>query len=112
MSRKFLVFFALAIMVVSVVVVWNDAGRCLAQNPQQQAEPGREAADTPQATPPAQLETKAEDDDTASAGTPTISFAEEVHDFGSVTRGAKLTYHFKVRNTGDAPLKIIKAKAG
>jgi hypothetical protein len=42
---------------------------------------------------------------------PKIFFPEETHDFGLVARGDKLTYSFKVQNTGDAPLKLIKAKA-
>ena len=46
------------------------------------------------------------------SGAPQISLPENLFDFGNVPRGAKLTHNFKIRNTGDAPLKIIKAKGG
>jgi len=41
---------------------------------------------------------------------PKILFPETVHDFGNVSQQSKLSHVFKVRNTGTAPLKIIKAK--
>ncbi len=59
-------------------------------------------------TPPGE----ANDGAVAASGAPQISLPENLFDFGKVTRGAKLTHNFKVRNTGDAPLKIIKAKGG
>ena len=49
---------------------------------------------------------------TDTGGTPKIFFPETSHDFGSVAQGSKVSHTFVVRNTGDAPLKLIKAKAG
>ena len=50
--------------------------------------------------------------DTVNGGTPKIFFPDTSHDFGSVNQGSKVSHTFVVRNTGDAPLKLIKAKAG
>ena len=50
--------------------------------------------------------------DTVNSGTPKIFFPDTSHDFGTVAQGSKVSYTFVVRNTGDAPLKLIKAKAG
>lgn len=48
--------------------------------------------------------------DSGDQGTPTIYFPKKEHDFGTVSQGSKVTHKFKVQNTGDAPLKLIKAK--
>jgi hypothetical protein len=48
-------------------------------------------------------------DETASGGAPQITFPEEIHDFGTITQGTRLVHHFKVRNTGDAPLQLLRA---
>ena len=45
----------------------------------------------------------------ATAG-PSIHFPEPSYDFGSISQKAKLSHTFIVRNTGDEPLKLIKAK--
>lgn len=41
-----------------------------------------------------------------------IFLLEKSYNFGVVTRGDKMTHKFVLRNTGDAPLQILKAKAG
>jgi uncharacterized low-complexity protein len=40
----------------------------------------------------------------------TMSFEKEMHDFGSVKEGDKVTHVFKFKNTGDKPLIISDAK--
>jgi hypothetical protein len=77
-----------------------------------QEKTARGEATSPSATE--KLESRADDSGGVAEGdgTPRISFSEDTHDFGNVARGAKLTHNFKVRNTGDAPLKIIDAKGG
>lgn len=45
-------------------------------------------------------------------GGPRIYFPEPEYDFGTVQRGAKASHNFVVRNTGDEPLKILRAKGG
>jgi len=61
----------------------------------------RSTSETPRAT-----------EDTVGGGTPKIFFPETSHDFGNVSQGSKVTHKFIVQNIGDAPLKLIKAKAG
>jgi len=56
-------------------------------------------------------ETPSSTADTVGGGTPKIFFPDTSHDFGSVAQGSKVSYKFVVRNVGDAPLKLIKAKA-
>jgi len=41
---------------------------------------------------------------------PQLVYPTDTHDFGSVTRGSRLIHVFTVQNTGNAPLKIFKAK--
>jgi hypothetical protein len=41
-----------------------------------------------------------------------IFLPEKSYHFGAVPRGEKRTHNFVLRNTGDAPLRILKAKAG
>jgi hypothetical protein len=48
----------------------------------------------------------------APAGGPRIEFPEPSYDFGSVADGAKVSHTFAVRNTGNEPLKLIKAAGG
>lgn len=42
---------------------------------------------------------------------PEIKFEEEMHDFGRITQGEKVSYAFKFKNTGNANL-IISSAAG
>lgn len=51
-----------------------------------------------------------DDESQPQTGGPKIFLPEEMHDFGTVTQGSKLTHKFKIQNVGDAPLKLIKAK--
>jgi len=48
--------------------------------------------------------------DSTTEGTPRIVAVEEDFDFGQVEQGIKAKHVFTIRNEGDAPLKIIKAK--
>ena len=43
---------------------------------------------------------------------PSIHFPEPEFDFGSIPEGAKVSHTFVVQNTGDEPLKLIRAKGG
>ncbi|MDN5350918.1 MAG: hypothetical protein PWQ54_2314 [Bacteroidales bacterium] len=42
---------------------------------------------------------------------PEISFTKTEHDFGKLIQGEKVSYIFKFKNTGDAPLLISKVSA-
>jgi len=46
----------------------------------------------------------------AIAGGPKILFPETTFDFGTVIQGETVSHTFAVRNTGDAPLTLIRAK--
>ena len=42
---------------------------------------------------------------------PVFKFAEEIHDFGKVNQGEKVSYYFKFKNIGKSDLIISDAKA-
>jgi len=44
------------------------------------------------------------------SGVPIINFPEAEFDFGTIAQGSKPSHKFVVRNTGDAPLRLISAK--
>lgn len=62
------------------------------------------AAVTPAATPAQAVEEKPE------GPLPTMDFATTDHDFGTVEEGKKVSYTYKVKNTGQAPLIIQNAQ--
>jgi len=45
----------------------------------------------------------------STTGGPQITFPESEFNFGTIAQGAKVSHTFVVKNTGDAPLKLIKA---
>ncbi|GEM_PF-1325817 len=49
-------------------------------------------------------------ENTAQDGTPKIMFFEKSFDFGNVSQGEKVSHKFIIQNTGNAPLKLIRAK--
>ncbi len=61
-----------------------------------------ETAKTEQATPAAK--------DASSTEYPEITFEEAMFDFGTINEGDVVTHVFKFTNTGDAPLKVLKAR--
>jgi hypothetical protein len=44
-------------------------------------------------------------------GGPSIHFPEPSYDFGVIDEGVSVSHTFIVQNTGDLPLKLIRAKA-
>lgn len=56
------------------------------------------------------VENPAAIDTTATTGGPRISFPETEFNFGTIAQGTKVSHTFVVRNIGDAPLRLIKAK--
>ncbi len=46
----------------------------------------------------------------AVTGEPSIHFPETSYDFGTISQGAKFSHTFVVKNIGDEPLKLIRAK--
>jgi len=43
---------------------------------------------------------------------PKIELAETTYDFGTAPEESSVSHTFKVKNVGNAPLQLIKAKAG
>jgi len=50
------------------------------------------------------------DGNTDTSSLPKFSFAEEIHDFGRIIQGEKVSFSFKFRNTGKSDLVIAEAK--
>ena len=46
----------------------------------------------------------------ATAQTPVVAAVEPVYDFGAVKQGARIQHDFKLRNAGDASLRISAAE--
>jgi hypothetical protein len=57
---------------------------------------------------PATAETTSNADENA---VPEFTFETDTHHFGEITQGEKVTYAFKFKNTGNAPLVISSASA-
>jgi len=62
------------------------------------------ATPTPAATPAAAPDQKPD------GPLPVLNFEKTDHDFGTVTEGQKVSYTYKVKNTGEAPLIIQSAQ--
>jgi len=62
------------------------------------------ASATPTTTPPASTDEKSE------GPLPVMEFEQTDHDFGTIVEGQKVTYVYKIKNTGQAPLIIQSAQ--
>ena len=93
-----------------VVVVMLAASLLLVSAPlaAQDKPVGKAGVKDPAAAPKA-LASTSNSIKTTTAG-PKIFFPEELHDFGTIARGSKVSHSFRVVNKGDEPLKLIKAK--
>jgi hypothetical protein len=99
-------------MAVPLLLVWIILGTwCLSQSGDKKSQ----AAATPQT---GELQNGAgpvlaqapEKETPATGAAPKISLPEVSFDFGHVNQGDKVTHKFVVKNIGDAPLTLIKAK--
>ncbi|HER00670.1 MAG TPA: DUF1573 domain-containing protein [candidate division Zixibacteria bacterium] len=57
-----------------------------------------------------ETETYADQSASGSSQGPSIYFPEESYDFGTISQKTQVSHTFIVKNTGSAPLKLIKAK--
>lgn len=111
MSKKTLIQLAAVVAIFLGVLIWSTSSVFVSEDSSQE-ETSQGKAPSPSTTEKLESGADVKGGVTEHDGTPQISFAEETFDFGPVDRGARLTHEFKVRNTGDAPLKIIEAKGG
>ncbi len=93
----------LAVTLVATLALWYSGADC-GDNPVQQ-DADYNSAKAAQDV----MYADAGEADTGEGG-PKIFFPETSFDFGTVSQDSKVTHTFIVRNTGDAPLKLIKAK--
>jgi hypothetical protein len=63
------------------------------------------------AAQPGRVDAEKDQSSGAVAGGPSIYISEPSYDFGAITQGAVVSHTFTVKNTGNEPLKLIKAKA-
>jgi hypothetical protein len=70
---------------------------------QEAPQPEEAKLDTDLVTAPATAEGNAED-------APVMTFEKDVHDFGKIIQGEKVSYQFKFTNTGSSDLLITDAK--
>jgi hypothetical protein len=108
MDKKSLTPMVIGLLAIAAIVYWH-AGQPAAstQTPQALAQAHSVSSTLAQADSA---------DDSAAIGSvdgkvPIITFDELKHDFGTVPQGSNVTHVFAVHNTGEAPLKLIKAKA-
>jgi hypothetical protein len=73
-------------------------------------EGNKSATTAPAASTPAQAATPPATEEKPEGPLPVASFAVVDHDFGTVNEGQKVTYEYKVKNTGQAPLIIQNAQ--
>lgn len=60
---------------------------------------------------PSSAQDKDEETQEGTTGLPAFKFETETHNFGNVVEGEKVSYAFKFKNVGDAPLVISHASA-
>jgi hypothetical protein len=62
-------------------------------------------------SPPGTAGSAAEAAGDAASEAPRIEIPQTTYDFGTITQGERVSHTFAVRNTGNAPLKLIEAGA-
>ena len=93
---------SISVLVVAIAVVSTWA---IFMNSSQDSSKSALINKSPTKVPPANLGSNS----TNISGGPQISFPEKSYNFGKVAQGSKPSHTFVVRNTGDAPLKLIRA---
>jgi hypothetical protein len=100
MKRRIVLNLTLISLAVLAMSLWHCTSSDTTDTAQEGAEkPALAAADN-------------EVQETTFEGGPRISYPKTVHDFGTAAKGSKHKHKFIVRNIGDEPLEIIKAKGG
>jgi hypothetical protein len=105
MIRKVLIFISLVF--VAVVGYWYFAGPTASSQHSPQASAADQSVGTQQNAKPTGDTAKVAPTD---GKVPKIEFPETTHDFGEVPQQTTVDYTFVVRNVGEAPLELIRAK--
>jgi hypothetical protein len=107
MHKKIVI--SLFILLLAVAVLWHPSysGSPIEDNKPSTTQSGLE--ESSDAVIIAQAEGE-QDQPQSSEGGPQIFYPETEFDFGNISQGAKVSHKFVVKNVGDAPLKLIKAK--
>lgn len=113
-------------VIIIIAVIWFGRGSEVAISSQPESKPVQIADATEETAPPVttpsppttpvknptpptvQADPKTEA--TPSTRGPLAQFPETLHDFGTIVQGEKVSHTFIVKNVGDEPLKLIKAK--
>ena len=106
MNRK--MFVSSGVVLLAILAVWLYGPPSVSQSLSDQS-----TKVTQDSTKKTVESTVAADGDSARAGSegsPRIFFPDTLYDFGSVSQGTSVSHRFVVCNTGDAPLKLIRAK--
>lgn len=95
------------LIIAAAAVAWTvfkqDDPKSAAIPPAESQASAPAAVDTPPARPDSVTQNTV-------SGTPKITFPKPEHDFGTIAQGSKPSHTFVVKNTGDAPLRLISAK--
>ncbi len=117
-------------VIIIIAVIWFGRGSEVAISSQPESTPVQIADATGEVTPPAatpskpttspaapvtnptppSVQTDPKNETTSSTRGPLAHFPETLHDFGTIVQGEKVSHTFIVKNVGDEPLKLIKAK--
>ena len=97
------------IVIMAVISAWAFLGNSSPNSPYSASANQSPAAASTEQTPVTEPAKKAGTDTINISGEPKIDFPEKSYDFGTIAQGSKASHTFKVRNTGDAPLRLIKA---
>lgn len=105
MIRKVLIFISL--IFVAVVAYWYFAGPTASSQHSPQASATAQSVGTQDNAKPEGDTAKVMPTD---GKVPKIEFPETTYDFGEIPQQTSADYTFVVRNIGDAPLKLIRAR--
>lgn len=100
-KRNLILSSALGVFIIAIIaflVLGSDSSSSSSTNSSAEVSPGEETHVEQAAVP------------VSTGHGPSIHFPEPEFDFGSIAQGAKVSHTFVVRNTGDEPLKLIRAK--
>jgi hypothetical protein len=103
MSNKLLTLFGLVLLV--AIGYWYFSGPMAGSQSSAQA-----AGEKPAAAAQSGKVSPGNDTVRTDGKMPKITFPETEFDFGTISQQTKVTHTFKVKNNGDAPLTLIRAK--